>query len=160
MSEIVKNLGRRGRGQQQYVTIRLDGQLFGIPIDRAHDVFMPDNFTFVPLAHNQIAGVLNLRGRILTAIDLSVVLDVTAVNETNAERPAVSVSYANESYGILIDTVGEVVTLNGELLEPNPVNLNPGWARVSVGTYRLENELLVVLDVDVLIEELMNRDAA
>jgi len=159
MNDALKNMARGGRSQQ-YVTIRLGGQLFGLPIDRAQDVFMPDNFTFVPLARNQIAGVLNLRGRILTAIDLSVVLDVEAVNETNSERPAVSVSYANESYGILVDTVGEVVTLNGELLEPNPVNLNVEWAKVSVGTYRLENELLVILDVDVLIEELMNREAA
>ena len=159
MNDATKNVVRGGRSQQ-YVTIRLGGQLFGLPIDRAQDVFMPDNFTFVPLARSQIAGVLNLRGRILTAIDLSVVLDVKAVNETNAERPAVSVSYANESYGVLVDTVGEVVTLNGELLEPNPVNLNSEWAKVSVGTYRLENELLVILDVDVLIEELMNREAA
>lgn len=148
-----------GRGQQ-FVTIRLSGQLFGLPIDRVQDVFMPDNFTFVPLARNQIAGVLNLRGRILTAIDLSKVLNVPAVNETNAERPAVSVNHANESYGLLTDIVGEVVTLTDETAEPNPVNLDPEWARVSKGTYRLESELLVILDVDALIEGLLHRDAA
>lgn len=148
-----------GRGQQ-FVTIRLGGQLFGLPIDRVQDVFMPDNFTFVPLARDQIAGVLNLRGHILTAIDLSKILSVSAVNETNAERPAVSILYANESYGLLADIIGEVVTLMDEDAEPNPVNLDPGWARVSVGTYRLESELLVILDVDALIEGLLNRDAA
>lgn len=159
MNSGVNFSGALNRGRQ-YVTIRLGGQLLGLPIDRVQDVFMPDNFTFVPLARHQIAGVLNLRGRIITAIDLSQVLDVSAVNETNAERPAVSVTYANESYGILIDTVGEVVTLTNEVLEPNPVNLDPGWAKVSSGTYRLEKELLVILDIDVLIDELMNREAA
>ncbi len=148
-----------GRGQQ-YVTIRLGGQLFGLPIDKVQDVFMPDNFTFVPLAAEEIAGVLNLRGRILTAIDLSKVLKVPAVNETNAERPALSIVYANELYGILTDIVGEVITLDDNLLEANPVNLNEEWAKVSVGTYRLEKELLVILDIDVLIETLLNKKAA
>ena len=145
---------------QQYVTIRLAGQLFGLPIDKVQDVFMPDNFTFVPLAEQQIAGVLNLRGRILTAIDLSKVLKVKAVNETNIERPAISVIYANELYGLLVDIVGEVVTLESELLESNPVNFDEEWAKISVGTYRLEDELLVILDIDVLIEELLNKKAA
>ncbi len=149
-----------GNSGKQYVTIRLAGQLFGLPIDRVQDVFMPDNFTFVPLAETQIAGVLNLRGRILTAIDLSKVLNVAAVNETNIERPAISVIYANELYGLLIDIIGEVVTLDSEQLEANPVNLDAEWAKISVGTYRLEDELLVILDVDVLIEELLNKEAA
>jgi len=148
-----------GRGRQ-FVTIRLGGQMFGLPIEKVQDVFMPDNFTFVPLARSQIAGVLNLRGRILTAIDLSQVFDMDAVNEANADRPAVSVMYANEFYGLLTDNIGEVMTLPDESIEPNPVNLDPEWAKVSIGTYRLESELLVILDVDVLIEGLMNRDAA
>ena len=148
-----------GRGRQ-FVTIRLGGQMFGLPIDKVQDVFMPDNFTFVPMARAQIAGVLNLRGRILTAIDLSQVLDMQAVNITNAERPAVSVQFANESYGLLTDIIGEVMTLSDESIEPNPVNLDPEWAKVSSGTYRLESELLVILDVDTLIEGLLNRDAA
>jgi len=150
----------RGNRGQQFVTIRLSGQLFGLPIDRVQDVFMPDNFTFVPLARDQVAGVLNLRGRILTAIDLSKVLNVTPVNTNNAERPAVGVNHANESYGLLTDIVGEVVTLTDDLAVPNPINLDPDWARVSVGAYRLETELLVILDVDTLIDGLLNRDAA
>ena len=54
----------------EYVTVMLDGQLFGLPISRVQDVFMPDRLTRVPLAAPEIAGVLNLRGRIVTAIDL------------------------------------------------------------------------------------------
>lgn len=150
----------RAGSTEQFVTIRLGGQMFGLPIDRVQDVFIPDNFSFVPLARGEIAGVLNLRGRILTVIDLSKVLDVSAVNENNHQRPAVSVMYANESYGFLTDTVGEVVSLKGDDLLPNPVNLDVEWAIYSVGTYRLETELMVVLNVDALIEGLLCRDAA
>lgn len=155
-----QNSGGIPHGGNQFVTVRLGGQLFGLPIDRVQDVFLPDNFSLVPLAQHQIAGVLNLRGRILTAINLSEVLGMTAVNENNADRPVVSVNYANESYGLLIDTVGEVVTLSNDALESNPINLDPEWARVSIGTCQLETELMVVLDVDALIEGLLERDAA
>ena len=145
---------------KQFVTIRLGNQMIGLPIEKVHDVFFPSNFTPVPLAISQIAGVLNLRGRIVTIIDLSKIMGLRAVNEDVGERPAVGVNYANESYGLLTDTLGEVVTLPDNLFEPNPVNLDPGWAQLSQGTYRLENELLVVLDIDALIDGLLKKEAA
>src|ERR1051326_8818596 len=54
----------------EYVTVMIGGQLFGLPISRVQDVFMPDRVTRVPLSAPEIAGVLNLRGRIVTAIDM------------------------------------------------------------------------------------------
>src|SRR5216684_3254664 len=54
----------------EYVTVVLDGQWFGLPIARVQDVFMPELLTRVPLSEPEIAGVLNLRGRIVTAVDL------------------------------------------------------------------------------------------
>ncbi len=147
-------------GGKQLVTIRLGNQMIGLPIEKVHDVFFPNNFTPVPLSVEQIAGVLNLRGRIVTIIDLSIIMGLKAVNEEIGERPAVGVICANESYGLLTDTLGEVVTLGDDLFEPNPVNLDPSWAQLSLGTYRLENELLVVLDIDALIETLLKKEAA
>jgi len=159
MSTITRGNGLPMRGSQ-YVTITVGGQLFGVPISRVQDVFVPDNLSYVPLARPQIAGVLNLRGRILTTIDLRCALGVAAECAETATRPAVSVIHANESYGLLADSVGEVITLAGDAVEPNPVNLDPAWARISAGTCPLEDELMVVLDVDALIEGLLNRDAA
>ncbi len=148
-----------GNGRQ-FVTIRLGGQLIGIPIEKVQDVFFPDNFTPVPLARSQIAGILNLRGRIVTIIDLSKIMGMDAVNQTITERPAVGVICDNESYGLLTDTLGEVVTLSDDRFEANPVNIDPEWAQLCLGTYRLEHELLVVLDVEILIEGLLRKDAA
>jgi len=142
----------------KYVTIRLGGQVFGLPIGRVEDVFVPDNFTHVPLAGRAVAGVLNLRGRIVTAIDLSEVMGVPALNDEQALRPAVNVQYLTESYGLLTDTVGEVISLGAERLGPNPINLNKGWARISLGTAMLEDELMVVLDVDALIQDILGRE--
>jgi purine-binding chemotaxis protein CheW len=55
---------------QDFVTIRLAGQLLGIPVLSVHDVLKPQKITRVPLAPDSVAGVLNLRGRIVTAVDL------------------------------------------------------------------------------------------
>jgi purine-binding chemotaxis protein CheW len=135
----------------EYVTVMLDGQLFGLPISRVQDVFMPDRLTRVPLAPPEIAGVLNLRGRIVTAVDLRVRLGMPP---RGGGRPpmAVGIELKGESYGLLIDTVGEVMKLADATREANPVNLDARLARVSAGVHRLEGQLLVILDVDRVLE--------
>jgi purine-binding chemotaxis protein CheW len=131
----------------EYVTVMIGGQLFGLPISQVQDVFMPDRLARVPLASAEIAGVLNLRGRIVTAIDMHCRL---GLGKRSSDRPAmaVGIEFRGESYGLLIDTVGEVLKLADNTREPVPVNLETHLARVSCGVHRLEKQLLVVLDVD------------
>ena len=134
----------------EYVTVMIGGQLFGLPISRVQDVFMPDRLTRVPLAPPEIAGVLNLRGRIVTTIDMRRRLGLTP-REDNKPSMAVGIDLKGESYGLLIDTVGEVMKLGETTLEPNPVNLDPRLARVSGGVHRLDGQLMVILDVDYVL---------
>ena len=131
----------------EFVTAMIGDQLFGLPISRVQDVFMPDRVTRVPLSAPEIAGVLNLRGRIVTAIDMRRRLSLPPRGD---DRPsmAVGIELKGESYGLLIDTVGEVMKLGDDTREPNPVNLDPRLARVSGGVHRLEGQLMVILDVD------------
>ena len=135
----------------EYVTVMLDGQLFGLPISRVQDVFMPDRLTRVPLAPPEIAGVLNLRGRIVTAVDLRLRLGL-APRSNDRPPMAVGIELKGESYGLLIDAVGEVMRLSNGTREPNPVNLDARLARVSAGVHRLEGQLLVILDVDRVLD--------
>lgn len=134
----------------EYVTLLIAGQLFGLPINRVQDVFMPDRLTRVPLAPSEVAGVLNLRGRIVTAIDMRRRLGLSA-RDRNGKVMAVGIEFKGESYGLMIDSVGEVMKLQAGAREANPVNLDPRWARVSAGVYRLDGQLLVILDVDHLL---------
>ncbi|HXW25414.1 MAG TPA: chemotaxis protein CheW [Xanthobacteraceae bacterium] len=145
------NNGKFDGGVIEYVTVTLDGQLFGLPIARVQDVFMPDRLTRVPLAPPEIAGVLNLRGRIVTAVDLRQRLGLPPRTDG---RPAmaVGIELKGESYGLLIDAVGEVMKLAGDTREANPVNLDVRLARVSAGVHRLDGQLLVILDVDRVLE--------
>ncbi len=137
----------------EYVTATVGDQLFGLPILRVQDVFVPDRLTRVPLAPVEVAGVLNLRGRIVTVIDMRVRLGIgKQERETGAQRMAIGIESRGESYGLLIDAVGEVLKLDGASREANPVNLDPRIARVSSGIHRLEGQLLVVIDVDRVLE--------
>ena len=135
----------------EYVTAMIGGQLFGLPILRVQDVFLPERITRVPLAPTEVAGVLNLRGRIVTLIDMRRSLGLEE-STGKGQRMAIGVERGGESYGLLIDSVGEVLKLDDTAREPNPINLDPRLARVSLGIHRLEGQLLMVVDVDRVLD--------
>ncbi len=135
----------------EYVTVIIGDQLFGLSISRVQDVFIPDRLTKVPLAPPEVAGVLNLRGRIVTAIDMRSRLDL---DKRASGQPvmAIGIDLRGESYGLLVDAVGEVLKFPDSACEAKPANLDPRWARVASGVIRLEGQLLVVLDVDRVLD--------
>ncbi len=134
----------------EYVTFTSARQLFGLPIERVQDVFKINPITRVPLAGPEIAGVLNLRGRIVTAIDLGNRLEL--VSHGDAPRMAIGIESGAESFGFLVDTVGEVLKLADSERETIPINLDRKLARVASGVFRLDGQLLVVLDVDRVLD--------
>lgn len=136
---------------EEYVTVRIAGQLFGLPIGRVQDVFMPVSMTEVPLSAGEVAGVLNLRGRIVTAIDMRTRLNLPP-KEEETPRMAVGIEFKGESYGLLIDEIGEVLRLPIAGIEANPANLDPRWASISVGVHRLDGEIMVILNVDRVLD--------
>jgi len=95
--------------------------------------------------------VLNLRGRIVTAVDLRMRLGM-APRGGGRQPMAVGIELKGESYGLLIDSVGEVMKLANATREANPVNLDGRLARVSAGVHRLEGQLMVILDVDRVLD--------
>lgn len=131
----------------EYVTATIGGQLFGLPIAGVQDVFVPDRLTSVPLAPPEIAGVLNVRGRILTIIDMRRRLELEVLEERRRTL-VVGIEHKGESYGLLIDRVGEVLKLPARSFEDNPINFDRTLAQVSAGVHRLDGKLMVVLDLD------------
>ena len=135
----------------EYVTVTIGDHLFGLPIFRVQDVFVPDRLTRVPLAPPEVAGILNLRGRVVTAIDMRSRLDLGA-RAPDAPVMAIGIELKGESYGLLVDSVGEVMALRNSACEAKPANLDPRLSRVAAGIYRLEGQLMVVLDVDRVLD--------
>ena len=135
---------------REYVSAEIGGELVGMPILRVQDVFIPEGPTRVPLAPPEIAGMLNLRGRIVTLIDMRKRLGLAG--QAEKASLAIGVESRGESYGLLIDAIGEVLKLDEDAREPNPVNLDPRLARVSMGIHRLNDRLLMLLDVDRVLD--------
>jgi purine-binding chemotaxis protein CheW len=157
--EQAMNMENTRKNLTEYVTAVIGGQLFGLPIVRVQDVFVPERLTRVPLAPPEIAGVLNLRGRIVTLIDLRRRFGLG--QRAGGDAPlAIGVESRTESYGLLIDSVGEVLKLDDAAREPNPVNLDRRLAGVSVGIHRLDGQLLIVVDVDRVLDIGANAIAA
>jgi purine-binding chemotaxis protein CheW len=135
----------------EYVTAMVGGQLFGLPIVCVQDVFIPERLTRVPLAPPEIAGVLNLRGRIVTLIDLRRRFGLGKAGDGDSSM-AIGVESRGESYGLLIDSVGEVLKLDDAAREPNPINMDARLARMSAGIHRLDEQLLIVVDIDRVLD--------
>ncbi len=144
--------------QLQYVSITIDGQLFGIPVLLVHDVLGPQRITRIPLAPPEVAGSLNLRGRIVTAIDVRLRLGLPK-RPPEIEGMSVVVEHHGESYSLMVDGVGEVLTLTASDFERNPATLDPRWREISLGIYRLNQQLLVILDVNRLLDFSRNEAA-
>jgi purine-binding chemotaxis protein CheW len=140
-----------------YVTFTTAGQMFGLPIERVQDVFKPANITRVPLAGPEIGGVLNLRGRIVTTINLARRLGLESRVQGSAPM-AIGIESDAESFGLLVDVVGEVLKLPEGDREANPINLDRKLARVSDGVFRLDGHLLIILDIDRVLD--LGLDAA
>lgn len=135
----------------EYVTVRIGGQLFGVPVTEVREVFSPQGVTDVPKAPPEIAGLLNLRGRIVTAIDARRRLGLPPI-DAGVNRMALGMEHGTELYGILVDEVGEVLRLKEDTLESVPAHLDEHWRAVMTGVHRLEDELLAILDMQALID--------
>ncbi|MDP6405764.1 MAG: chemotaxis protein CheW [Alphaproteobacteria bacterium] len=152
MSDIEQDWGDRlAVENDQFVTITIADQLFGIPVLTVHDVLVAQKITPIPLAPPEVAGALNLRGRIVTAIDVRRALGL-APREGDDPGMYVVVEHDEELYSLMVDTVGEVMDLPSDAFERPPTTLEPRWREVASGIYRLEGQLLLVLDVERLLD--------
>lgn len=134
----------------EYVSVQIGGQLFGVEVDEIREVFSPQDITGVPRSPSEVAGLLNLRGRIVTAVDARQRLGLPA-RDAGAPVMALGLEQGSELFGVLVDEVGEVMRLKADTLEPSPAHLDPTWRNLLKGVHRLEGDLLAVLDIRALI---------
>lgn len=137
---------------REYVTLHVADQLFGVAVTDIHDVFALGALTPVPLAPREVAGVLNLRGRIVTAVDARARLGLPARAGGCKGAMALGIEKGGDSYGLVVDSVGEVVRLGPDTWEANPTNLDARWRDVARGAHRLDDGLMVVLDIARMLE--------
>ena len=131
-----------------YLTVKVGGQPFGIPVHCVHDVSKAQKITQVPLAPPEVAGALNLRGRIVTVINVGKKLGLKDTDkDASTVYMYVVIEHEGELYSLMVDSVGDVMSPSPQSFEQNPANMEQGWRDVSAGVYRLDGELLVLLDI-------------
>jgi purine-binding chemotaxis protein CheW len=144
------NVPAANEENQVLVTLTVGDQLCGVPVLAVRDILGEQVITRIPLAPPEIAGSLNLRGRIVTAIDLRRRLRLPPAPPGQA-RMFVVAEQSGELYALLVDQVSEVLSLDASTFERNPPTLEKSWAEFSTGIFRLDGRLLVVLDVSRLL---------
>ncbi|MBC7634204.1 MAG: chemotaxis protein CheW [Acetobacteraceae bacterium] len=131
--------------EKVFVTLTVADQLCGVPALNVRDILSEQILTRIPMAPREIAGSLNLRGRIVTAVDLRRRLNLPDA-PPGTPRMSVVAEQGGELYALLVDQVSEVISLPASAFERNPPTLPPPWSEYSAGIFRLQNRLLVVLD--------------
>ena len=135
--------------------VNIGDHYFGALIDNIEDVIPRSPTTPVPLAPANIVGLLNLRGHIVTEIDVARTLDIEAeVSMDKAQGYSIVVNKDAEMYSLVFDGVGDVVDIPAQKIEKLPDTIHKSWCRVSRGVYRYGEKLIVLLDFDLLIDHL------
>lgn len=131
----------------QLATFTLADHLFGVEVSRVQEVLRYQPSTKVYLAPAAIGGMMNLRGQVVTSVNLRRRLDLPAAAE-GFEPMNVVVRVDGEVVSLLVDAIGDVVTVSDELFETPPETLSAKERALITGAYKLENQLLLALDVD------------
>ncbi len=131
--------------ENQYCTFMLDDLLFGVEVQQVQEVIRFQNLTGVPLASGVVHGLINLRGQIVTALDLRRRLSLP--DRPEGELPMnVVIRTEGDLVSLLVDEIGDVVEVEDALFERPPDTLNGVARDLIIGTYKLEDRLLLVLD--------------
>jgi purine-binding chemotaxis protein CheW len=133
-----------------FVTFTVGGQLFGVPVIQVQDILIPEEIAPVPGGPAEVRGLINLRGRIVTVIDMRKHLSLPKA-DADSEGMCVTVESGGEFYTLFVDSVGDVITLPRNLREGNPATLDALWRNIADAVYRTDQGLLVALHVDRLL---------
>jgi purine-binding chemotaxis protein CheW len=135
---------------KQICSFYVDGLFFGIEVCVVQEVIRYQQMTRVPLATNEIGGLINLRGQIISAIDLRHRLGLSA-RPADAWPMNVIIRTDDGAVSLLVDEVGDVMEVSADDFEPAPETLT-GFLRQSVqGVYKLKGSLLLILDANVVV---------
>jgi purine-binding chemotaxis protein CheW len=129
----------------QFTTFYVDGMLFGVEVVKVQEVFRAQATTRVPLAPAVVSGLINLRGQIVTAIDMRRRLNLP-VRTAEQKSMNIVVRTAEEPVSLLVDEIGDVVDVDAGSFERRPQNVDPEVCHLIRGVYKLKEKLLLILD--------------
>jgi purine-binding chemotaxis protein CheW len=137
--------------RRQFCTFWMGQRLYGVPVEEVQEVMRGQAMTRVPLAGSAVRGLINLRGKIVTAIDLRKGL---GLGEERIKGPLMNVVVSNKAYTVsfLVDAIGDVLEVSEEAFEDVPETLQGEARKLVAGVYKLPNGLLHVLDAEKCVQ--------
>lgn len=133
--------------QIQYCTFYLDGLFFGVDVQQVQEVIRYQEMTHVPLAPKDVEGLINLRGQIVTAIDLRRRLEMPPRPEGQMPMNVV-IRSADGVISLLVDEIGDVLDADQEIFEEPPETVTGVARELITGVYKIEGQLLLILDTE------------
>lgn len=144
----------------QICTFYLDALFLGIDVQEVQEVIRYQEMTPVPLAPPVIAGLINLRGQIVTATDLRLLLGLPGIDLEARQPMNVVIRNEQRTISLLVDEIAEVIEVDPSDFEPPPDTLPPGLSKTALGVYKLPQALLLLLNADELFEDGIANNAA
>jgi purine-binding chemotaxis protein CheW len=140
-----------------YLTVKIGDQLFGFPVFHLRDIFKSLEITPIPLAPKAILGSINLRGKVVTVIDLRLKF-YPNINIENRKSMHIAVSHGQELLSFVVDSVGDVVNIPKSQFEPLPSTLEQHWLNIAEGVCQLNNSLIIRLNMEHLLDLIIREE--
>ena len=136
--------------QQQYCTFYLDGLFFGVEVEKVQEVIRFQEMTDIPRAPREVHGLINLRGQIVTAMDLRTRLELTE-REQGVKPMNVVIRTVEGPMSLLVDEIADVLEVDEQIFERPPETIKGVARQLIRGIYKLEGCLLLILDTETAI---------
>lgn len=147
----LSRVDRRRENNRQYATFYVAGHFLGVEVGSVQEVFSAQEVTPVPLSSPVVAGLINLRGEIVTAVNLRARLGFP-VSPEGVQAMSVVVRTPDGPINLLVDQIGDVIEVASTLFEPPPETLNSRLGAVVEGIYKLKGGLFLALDMNEVVK--------
>ncbi len=141
----------------QYLVLNIGPHYFAVNVQNIEDVMKGGKTTPVPLSKNNINGLLNLRGHIVTEINVAKTLNINSPSE-NTVFFNVVINVKNEFYSLSFEGIGDVINILPDDIQNLPETVQKEWRYITKGVHRLPEHILVILDLNLLIETITKKD--
>jgi purine-binding chemotaxis protein CheW len=132
--------------KDQVVNFRIGRESFGVPIDNVQEIVRVPEITVVPEMPSFVEGVINLRGKIVSIVDLSKRLKIAAAPRAKSSRVLI-VEVDDKIIGLLVDSVNAILQIPQEAVEPTPDTVTPVGADYIIGVGKLHDKLIILLNL-------------
>lgn len=150
--EIATDMSSATVGEESYFTVFVAGEIFGLPVARTQTVFRISSVTPVPFAHPDIAGLVNLRGKIVTAVSLRRRLKMGGGAEAVQNGLAIGIEHRSENFALIVDQVGDVLVMTRSMEIPVPPHFDPERSRLTTALYRVGKLLIPALNIEAIFD--------